>query len=180
MPARPPADPGLRLRAARLDEIDAVRAIERASSVRMLSTPFPELADDEPADPGLLAARIAAGGLTVACAQADTPVAFVMHRPLVQDWYIEQIDVLPDWGRRGIGAGLLAEVARQGRAAGARALVLSTFREVAFNAPYYRRLGFAELGEDELDAELRAIREAHLARGLDETRRVFMRSRLRP
>ena len=176
MPARPPADPGLRLRAARLDEIDAVRAIERASSVRMLSTPFPELADDEPADPGLLAARIAAGGLTVACAQADTPVAFVMHRPLVQDWYIEQIDVLPSHARRGIGAALLEAVAGVARARGWPALTLSTFKDVPFNAPYYARLGFEPV--EHPTPGLAKIRAEHEARGLDETARVFMQRRV--
>lgn len=39
---------------------------------------------------------------------------------------------------------------------------------------YYRRLGFADVADDALTPAMRAIREEHLARGLDETARVFM------
>jgi hypothetical protein len=53
--------------------------------------------------------------------------------------------------------------------------VLSTFRDVPWNAPYYRRLGFADIDIAELDAALIERRNAHIARGLDESKRVFMR-----
>ena len=42
-----------------------------------------------------------------------------------------------------------------------------------WNAPYYARLGFAQVGE--LTPGMAAIRAEHLARGLDERARVFMR-----
>lgn len=44
-----------------------------------------------------------------------------------------------------------------------------------WNAPYYRRLEFEDLPDATLGAALRQIRAQHIARGLDETRRVFMR-----
>jgi hypothetical protein len=53
-------------------------------------------------------------------------------------------------------------------------LSLSTFREVPWNAPYYRRLGFVDVADEALTPGMRAIREEHLARGLDEDARVFM------
>jgi hypothetical protein len=46
---------------------------------------------------------------------------------------------------------------------------------VPWNAPYYRRLGFRDIEEADLDAVLIARRDAHIARGLDESKRVFMR-----
>lgn len=166
---------GVRLRAARPADIEAIRDIERGSAVRMRDTPYPEIADAEPTDAATLAARVAAGGLLAACGEDDAPIAQVMFRPLGEDWYVEQIDVLPAWARRGIGAALLEAAAERARAAGAAALVLSTFRDVPFNAPYYRRLGFIDLDDAALTDELLAIRAEHVARGLDESRRVFMR-----
>jgi hypothetical protein len=65
-------------------------------------------------------------------------------------------------------------VAELARVAGAQRLLLSTFRDVPWNAPYYRRLGFSTIADANLDERLRALRAAHVARGLDESKRVFM------
>jgi hypothetical protein len=53
------------------------------------------------------------------------------------------------------------------------ALTLSTFRNVAFNGPYYARLGFRELAE--LTPGLVEIQREETAMGLDPAERVFMR-----
>jgi len=58
-------------------------------------------------------------------------------------------------------------------------VVLSTFRDAPWNAPYYARLGFSIVDDSSLDATLRAIRAHHVALGLDETQRVFMRADVR-
>ena len=55
------------------------------------------------------------------------------------------------------------------------ALTLLTFRDVAWNGPYYERLGFRALGDDELGPGLRALRDAEPAKGLDPAQRVAMR-----
>ena len=54
-------------------------------------------------------------------------------------------------------------------------LTLSTFRSVPWNAPYYARLGFAELPAAELTPGLTEILAAETAFGLDPAERVFMR-----
>ncbi|MDO9431151.1 MAG: GNAT family N-acetyltransferase [Phenylobacterium sp.] len=162
----------LRLRAAMTSEIERVRQIERASASRFLGTARAALADDEPTDAKTLARRIAAGGLLVAEAGGEA-LAFVMFREVEGCGYIEQIDVLPSHARRGIGAWLIEAVAEVARARGWPALTLSTFTDVPFNAPYYRRLGFADV--EALTAGMAQIRAEHEARGLDESARVFMR-----
>jgi hypothetical protein len=70
---------------------------------------------------------------------------------------------------------LIEEIAQLARSRGLMQLVLSTYRDVPWNAPYYRRLGFRDIEEAELDDALIARRDAHIARGLDESKRVFMR-----
>lgn len=162
----------LRLRAAMTFEIERVREIERASASRFLGTARATLAEDEPTDAATLAERIAAGGLLVAEAGGE-PVAFVMFRQVEGCGYIEQIDVLPSHARRGIGARLIEAVGELARAQGWSALTLSTFTDVPFNAPYYRRLGFVDV--ETLTLGMAAIRAEHEARGLDESARVFMR-----
>ncbi|MZD06511.1 GNAT family N-acetyltransferase, partial [Streptomyces sp. SID5785] len=55
---------------------------------------------------------------------------------------------------------------------------LTTFRDVEWNAPYYARLGFRVLAEDEVTPGLARIRAAEAAHGLDRWPRVCMRREL--
>lgn len=158
------------IRPAQPAEIETVRDIERASAQRFVGV-MDALAADEPSSPEVLTARIEAGGLLVA--EVDgVIVAFVMFRPVGEALYIEQIDVLPAFAGRRIGAALLDAVAGQ-----TTAMTLSTFRDIPWNAPWYRRLGFVDLDETKLTPDLREIRRQHIARGLDESLRVFMERR---
>lgn len=160
------------IRPALTSEIEAVRALERASAQRFVGL-MDALAADEPSPASVLADRIAAAGLLVA--EVDGVLAaFVMFRPVGNGLYIEQIDVLPAFERRRIGASLIAAVAERARAKGLPRLTLSTFRDVPWNAPYYRRLGFVDIADKELAPDLMEIRREHLARGLEESARVFM------
>jgi GNAT superfamily N-acetyltransferase len=92
--------------------------------------------------------------------------------------WLEEINVHPDHGRRGIGRALVLEVARWARTAGATVLGLTTFRDVAWNAPFYRRLGFRELAPAGLLPSHREILDDERRRGLPMERRVLMRLNL--
>jgi GNAT superfamily N-acetyltransferase len=164
------------LRPAAPAEIPLIREIERASAQRFVGL-MDALAADEPSPPEILAARIASDGLLVAV-DTDAPIAFVMFRPVEDGLYVEQIDVLPAFEGRRIGAALLDAVAERARADGLARLTLSTFRDVPWNAPWYRRLGFTDIADDALTSGLLDIRREHLARGLDERLRVFMGRRI--
>ena len=58
--------------------------------------------------------------------------------------------------------------------AGLPAVTLSTFRDVPWNAPFYRKLGFVELPETEYGAGLQEIRQAEASLGLPMQDRVLM------
>jgi GNAT superfamily N-acetyltransferase len=163
------------IRPALFSEIETVRAIERASAQRFLGV-MDAMAADEPSPASVLAARIETGGLLLADTGSDL-AAFVMFRPVEDSFYIEQIDVLPAFERRRIGAALIDAVTQRARATSLTRLTLSTFRDVPWNAPYYRRLGFTDIMDAALTPGLLEIRREHLARGLDEDARVFMARR---
>ncbi|MDT0302166.1 GNAT family N-acetyltransferase [Streptomonospora wellingtoniae] len=59
--------------------------------------------------------------------------------------HLEELAVHPECGRRGVGSALLEAVCGLARCEGFAAVTLTTFRDVPFNAPWYRRRGFAEL-----------------------------------
>ena len=154
-----------------------MRAIERQASQRFQGTPEAWIAADPPAPAALLADRRDAGGLWVATLEGDRPVAAIRFRPLDDNLYIEQLDVLPAHAGRRLGAALLDRAEILAREAGLGALLLSTFRDVPWNAPWYRRIGFEVI--EVLPSSLESIRRDHIARGLDESRRVFMRRSVR-
>jgi ribosomal protein S18 acetylase RimI-like enzyme len=164
--------PTIAVRLARSDEIEIVRALERASAQRFVGL-MDALAADEPSPATVLAARIREDGLIVAV-EGEVIVGFAMFRTLEDRAYVEQIDVAPASAGRRIGATLLDEVAGRARAAELKGLSLSTFREAPWNAPYYRRLGFVDVADSALTPGMREIRAEHVARGLDEDARVFM------
>lgn len=155
-------------------EAQAVRAIEYEAAQRFADIDMVGIADARPMDVAFVRRKIEAAEVVVAVDDQARCVGFVMFARLVTRFYIQELDVLTGWAGRRIGAALLEQVAGLARTAGASQLVLSTFRDVPWNAPYYLRLGFRVMDSASLDARLRAIRAAHVERGLDESKRVFM------
>jgi len=174
---------GYSVRAARPDELIALPAIEAAAATLHLR---PEVAPVSPRDQRDLAAAISAttpvreleiarqrGHLLVAADDAG-PVGFLILAPLDDDLYLEEVDVHPDHGRRGVGRALVMSALALGRAAAVARMVLSTKHDLAFNAPFYASCGFRALADDELSPRMRTMRAAEAARGLPIERRVFM------
>ena len=80
--------------------------------------------------------------------------------------HLEQLSVLlPDHGRQGVGTALVEAACEEARWAGHSSLTLCTYRDVRWNGPFYRRLGFVE--DLYPPAHLERIREAERALGLD-------------
>jgi GNAT superfamily N-acetyltransferase len=86
------------------------------------------------------------GFLLVAVLDDDAePVGFV-HVLLIEGHaHLEQLSVLPGYQRQGIGAALVRAAMDEARRAGHRRLSLCTYRDVPWNGPYYRSLGFTEV-----------------------------------
>jgi predicted N-acetyltransferase YhbS len=141
---------------------------------------MPEVAAMPARDPASLRAAQVAGLLWVADSAADGLVGFALAEPFGESLHLEELSVSPSHGRRGIGAGLVACVAEAAVLRGYTQVTLSTFSEVPWNAPYYRRLGVVEITAPDLPAELRAVRAREAAAGLAVEQRVIMRRRLAP
>ena len=90
-------------------------------------------------------------------AERDGEVAGYIYAELVdENTHIEQVSVSPQHAGHGIGAQLVRFVEAWGRESGRLATTLTTFKDVPWNAPYYRRLGYREMAEDEIGPELAA------------------------
>ena len=88
---------------------------------------------------------------------------------------MHEMDVLPEHGRRGLGAALVGAVVAWARRRGHHGVTLTTFRHLPWNGPFYRRLGFEALSESELTPQLAEHLHAEADAGLDPARRVAMR-----
>lgn len=106
----------------------------------------------------------------------DRPVGFAYVEILEPDIaHLQEIDVYPDHGRRGLGKRLVAEVCRWAEQHEYLAVTLTTFRDVPWNMPFYARMGFEEVRADLLSPALQAVVQDEARRGLDPARRVAMK-----
>jgi GNAT superfamily N-acetyltransferase len=171
----------IRIRPARPDDLPLLQDLERAAGRCFRDIGMPEIADDEPLPIDELARYQRAGLAWVALRdEPDRPVAYLLAEPVDGCLHVEQASVHPDSARRGVGRALLDHLADRAVGDGMRALTLTTFADVPWNAPYYeRRCGFERLREDELTPGLRAIRQREAEHGLDRWARVCMRRDLR-
>jgi GNAT superfamily N-acetyltransferase len=166
------------VRLARQGDVPLLPAIEVAAfalyapyavalGFRADETPHPSALD-------VLYAARQAGRLWVAVDANDAPVGFAFVRELDGAAHLEELDVLPAHGCRGLGSALVEAVCAWA-AARYPAVTLATFRDVPWNAPFYARRGFREVPAGELSPGLRDLVEVERSRGLRTDLRVVMR-----
>jgi GNAT superfamily N-acetyltransferase len=170
---------GASIRLARADELTQVQEIERAAGRLFAGQPV-TLDDGEPTPLAKLEDAWRAGGLFVAADDADRPVGFAILGELAGEAHLWELDVHPDHGRRGIGRALLEHVCRAAADAGRRRITLTTFAEVPWNAPFYRRAGFVELRGEDIGPALREVLVEESRWGLDPAERCCMARELQP
>jgi GNAT superfamily N-acetyltransferase len=168
------------VRGARHDDLPALREIERAAGRAFADLGMHLVADDEPPSLQTLRHYADAGRAWVRTDGEDRPVAYLLAERVDGCAHLEQVSVHPDWAHRRLGQELLQHLTAWAEEHGHPAVTLTTYVDVPWNGPYYQRLGFRFLGEQELTPGLRRIRQAEAERGLDRWPRAAMRRELRP
>lgn len=130
-------------------------AIEAAAGEAFRSIGMPEVADDPLPDVEELIRHASDGRVWVATADNQI-VAYALSMVRDESAHLEQVSVHPDHAGQRIGADLIDAVASWARDRGDKRLTLTTFANVPWNAPYYRRLGFQALPDDALGPQLAA------------------------
>lgn len=164
------------LRLARAEDAAALPAIEAAAAVAF--------ADEPSIDPSRARspddyARLIRKGHSLVAHVGEAMAGFLVAQPFGRELHIWEMDVAPAFQRRGIGSGLVRATMIDATNTGFSALTLTTFRDLAWNAPFYARLGFDEVtaldahprlaGElaNEVDDGLPADRRCAMIRFLD-------------
>ncbi|HEX5659534.1 MAG TPA: GNAT family N-acetyltransferase [Polyangiales bacterium] len=159
------------LRLATSQEIATLPSLEMASAQRFQNSPHPACAEGQPISEGLHARWLSHDGVWVAESPRGEIVGFVDWIPMALDMYVVELDVHPDHAGKGLGRQLLDALAEFGSRLGFERMVLRTFRDVPWNEPYYRRLGFETLAREEEHSELANVRAQEASVGLDDSKR---------
>ena len=118
------------------------------------------------------------GHLWVALAN-DVAVGFAQIKVIEANTvHLDELDVHPEHGRRGLGRMLVMAVCDWAEAKGYEAITLTTFREIPWNMPFYASLGFTVVPPEALTLALASIVHEEGRRGLDPALRVVMRRAL--
>ena len=167
-----------RIRLAHPSEASTLRELEDAAGAVFSGLGLIDEALDSSFPLDDLSRLAGAGQVWVACLDDGLPVGMVIASVREGIAYVEELDVLPEHSRRGLGTRLLTCVCAWARAQRHAAVILSTFRDVPWNGPFYRKRGFRDLQPPEWTPDMRAIREKEAQHGLHAEARVFMRCEL--
>jgi len=154
------------IRPARREDLDEITVIEGEAD--QVFVPLFGPLDWRPT-PGV--DRYAAPGFLLV---AGAPLAGFVHvLELERIAHLEQLAVRPSMFRRGIGSALVGAAVAEAAERGYAEISLCTYADVAWNAPFYRTLGFEEVRQ--LRPLHRRMREHEQRIGLDlHGRRVVM------
>lgn len=168
------------IRKAHVDDVALLPDIERAAGTAFRDIGMAGVADDEPPPMNQLLNYQGAGRAWVAGDELNRPVAYILVDIVDGCAHIEQVSVRPEYARQGLGRDLIDAAAAWAQQNELRALTLTTFADVPWNAPYYARLGFSTIPDNQLSAGLRSIRDHEAAIGLDAWPRVAMQRPVGP
>lgn len=161
------------IRPTRADDVALLPNVERSAGKAFLS--LPDLAWIS-SDNALSVERhleFIAGGYAWVATEDAVPVGFIGAEKTRDALHIWELAVHLDFQGKGIGRALMDEAMRTAKRDGLPAVTLTTFRDVAWNEPFYRKLGFRTLA-DAMPARLHAILDAEVAQGLPREKRCAM------
>lgn len=167
--------PEFEIRPARSEEVPLLGPLERRAGRRFAEIPAIADMPDDVSSVDELSAAYEAGRLWVAVAAGGEIVGFAYAAILDGCLHLEEVSVLPEHGRRGVGTGLVRRVCCQAVEEGLSAVALSTFRDVPWNEPFYAALGFVPVEQESLTPGLRRTFDDEARRGLPVERRTVMR-----
>jgi GNAT superfamily N-acetyltransferase len=163
------------LRLARADDLIHLAEIERACTAILVKAGA-ELGSnaDGILPTAILENCLADRLLMLAVDEGDRPIGFLAAAERDGGLYIGELDVHPDWQRRGTGRALVMWALEEASRRGLWGAMLTTDRYVPFNAPFYAKLGFGVVAGDELPLSLKRVLVEEERSGMNPLRRVAM------
>ena len=147
-------------------EQDAATLLSEEHSLRGVPLPPAESADNYRA--------MIRRGNCLSATVSDEVIGFAAAGRCGRELHLHELSVARAHQGKGIGATLLRALAIDARNCGLRAITLNTFRDIAWNAPFYARQGFVEIENFEGREHLRDSHDAAVDLGMPGDRRCAM------
>ena len=157
----------IRIRRARPDEAELIRAIENDAAQRYLGSAHAYVVEHDAA-PAEVYAELAAEGLVFVADLDGEPVGFAACEPIPGALHLHELAVRLAHQGRGLGRRLIEASAKEARRRKLPAVTLTTFATIPWNGPLYAHLGFHELDGTTLSEWLRQKLEDEYGRGLTD------------
>jgi|SRR5664280_432959 len=161
------------IRSARPLDRDNLAVLQGQAGQIFYSVAMPEVAEAVPDRQALC--RSQGQGLIWVAEERGEIAGYIVAVVLDGKAHIGQVSVAPAFARQGIGHQLIANVEDWGRSNSRPATTLTTFRNVPWNGPYYKTLGYHELCGSETGSEVSAeMRHEASLPGIGASRRCAM------
>lgn len=103
---------------------------------------------------------------------------FILMWPVDGHAHITEVSVSTQFQKRGIGRALIAAGESWARDEGHDVITLTTFREVPWNAPFYRAIGYEVFAPGENEPDLAAVQAEEAQSGYAAKPRIAMKKTL--
>ncbi len=167
---------GYGIRSACAGDLKFLEEVELAAARMFPTDVIPEHVRNQALSLETLESAQKEGRLFIAVDKEEKPAGFIAVRRNVDEAYIIELDVHPDHQRKALGRALIGKAVEWSISQKCSALTLTTFSSIPWNAPYYERLGFKRLEDDEISDALIKQLAYEKKRGLND--RVAMRKTL--
>lgn len=167
------------VRPSRAADAPLLPSVETSAGAAFLSIPGLEwIAHDGVMSVARHSELIEGGGCWVAADKSGRISGFLAGEAFNDALHICELSVSSDVQGKGVGSALVKAAIGWAEAKGKSAVTLSTFRDVAFNAPWYARMGFEELNRKTMNNRLAFVMQDEIAHGLPGDRRCAMQYRI--
>lgn len=167
----------VRIRPVEPDEIPLLGPIEKSAGELFRDQGMDDVANGGHMPANFIISFTRFGGALVA--DVDGAVAgFALVAAYDQHAHLYEVSVAREFQGQGIGRKLVEGACAWASAHKYKAITLSTFSDVPWNAPFYATLGFNVLPEAEWSPAFHVLRGREEDGGLDISRRCFMRKEL--
>lgn len=166
--------PVSRTRAARPEDVGLLPDIHQSSRELFRGSAHEHVLERSTLGVDYLRKAQAEGLLWVATDNTRSVVGFAVAEIIADSVHVEQLSVVPDAGGKGLGRELMGDAMLWAKAHGYPSVTLVTYSNIAWNRPFYEKIGFAVRPPESLVSAQQHVMNEDAAAGFDPSQRVFM------
>ena len=173
------------IRHATCSDIPDIQAIERSASHLFQQSPYPELSAFSPisvetyqtafcCDHPILIAEYCQRDQSNNEQKALKKAGFAYGLPWGDGLHLQEISVHADFQRLGIGKTLLSAFILVAKHRSSNFISLTTYSDIAWNAPFYQSFGFQTLARQSIPKHLETVLQREIDQGANAATRIAM------